>query len=174
MSLRASAAAKLDWTQIISKLGLTGKTAASLTAFKKRNDEARRAIVELKAQPTEVDFSHYKSVLKNQAIVSEIEKHVSSYKPVKIDLSKQLKSIESFESKAIENALATETVVAKELDQLKETLKNIDSARPFDQLTVEDVVKAKPEIDEKVEFLIKKGRWDAPGYKEKFGDLNVM
>ncbi|KAH3678495.1 hypothetical protein WICMUC_001512 [Wickerhamomyces mucosus] len=173
-ALRASSAAKLDWTKIISKLGLTGQTAASLTAFKKRNDEARRSIIELQNQPTEVDFSYYRSILKNQKVIDEIESHVTSYTPVKIDVSKQLKSIESFETKAVENASATESVVAKELADLEKTLANIDAARPFDELTVEDVVKARPDIDEKVDLLVKKGIWTAPGYKEKFGDLTVM
>ncbi|CCH45171.1 ATP synthase subunit d, mitochondrial [Wickerhamomyces ciferrii] len=173
-ALRASAASKLDWTKVVSKLGLTGQTAASLTAFKKRNDEARRNIVELKNQPTEVDFAHYKSVLNNSAVVEEIEKHFNSYKPVTLDVAKQLKSIDAFEAKAVENATATEEVVAKELADLQKTLANIDAARPFDQLTVDDIVKVRPDIDDKVNLLVSKGKWSAPGYKEKFGDLNVM
>lgn len=164
----------MDWTKVISKLGLTGKTASSLSAFKKRNDEARRQIISLEAQPTEVDFSYYRSVLKNQKVIDEIEKSVNSYTPAKYDVAKQLKSIEAFEAKAVENAQATESVVAQELAALEQTLANIDSARPFDQLTVDDVVAARPDIDEKVELLVKKGIWTAPGYKEKFGDLTVM
>lgn len=164
----------MDWTKIISNLGLTGQTASALTAFKKRNDEARRSIVELEQQPATVDFSHYRSILKNQSVIDLIEKEVNAYSPVKLDVSKQLKSIEAFESKAVENATATESVVAKELADLQKTLSNIDSARPFDQLTVDDVVKARPDIDEKVTLLVKKGIWTAPGYKEKFGDLTVM
>lgn len=128
----------------------------------------------MKSQPTEVDFSHYRSILNNQAVVDEIEKHVKTYKPVTYDVGKQLKSIEAFEAKAVENANATEDVVAKELADLQKTLANIDAARPFDQLTVDDVVKVRPDIDDKVNELVKRGRWEVPGYKEKFGDLNVM
>lgn len=172
--LRTSAASKLDWVKVISSLGLTGQTAGSLSAFKKRNDEARRSILELSAQSTDVDFSHYRSVLKNQAIIDTVEKEVKAYVPVKADVAAQLKSITAFESKALENASATETVVSQELAALEKTLLNINAARPFDELTVEDVVKARPDIDEKVELLVKKGIWSAPGYKEKFGDLTVM
>ncbi len=85
-----------------------------------------------------------------------------------------MKSIEAFEAKAVENATATEDVVAKELADLQKTLANIDAARPFDQLTVDDVVKVRPDIDDKVELMVSKGKWAVPGYKEKFGDLNVM
>jgi len=85
-----------------------------------------------------------------------------------------LKSIEAFEAKAVENATATEGVVAKELAELQKTLANIDAARPFDQLTVDDVVNVRPDINDKVNQMVSKGRWDVPGYKEKFGDLNVM
>ncbi|KAH3685519.1 hypothetical protein WICPIJ_003508, partial [Wickerhamomyces pijperi] len=69
MSVAKSAATKLDWTKIVSQLGLSGQTAAALTSFKKRNDEAKRVLFELKQQPTTVDFSSYKSTLKNAAIV---------------------------------------------------------------------------------------------------------
>ncbi|QEU61454.1 Atp7 [Kluyveromyces lactis] len=174
MSLAKSAANKLDWAKVISSLKLTGKTATQLSSFKKRNDEARRQLLELQNQPTSVDFSHYRSVLKNTEVVDKIEQFYKSYKPVSVDVSKQLSTIEAFESQAIENAVETEKLVSQELKDLKETLNNIESARPFDQLTVDELTKARPEIDAKVEEMVKKGRWDVPGYKEKFGDLTIM
>ncbi|ODV97690.1 hypothetical protein PACTADRAFT_47559 [Pachysolen tannophilus NRRL Y-2460] len=173
-SVGKAAANKLDWSKIISKLGLTGQTASALTSFKKRNDEARRILYELKEESTEVAFDHYKSVLKNQDIVNKIEKDFKSFTPIKANLTKQLNLIESFESKAIENATATESVVLKELEELEKTLSNIESARPFEQLTVQDVVKARPDINDKVTDMVTKGRWEVPGYKEKFGDLTIM
>ncbi|KAM3164132.1 ATP synthase subunit d, mitochondrial [Lachancea thermotolerans] len=174
MSIAKSAANKLDWASVISSLKLTGKTATQLTSFKKRNDEARRKLLELQAQPTAVDFSHYRSVLKNSEVVDKIESFYKSYKPVTVDVKKQLSTIEAFESQALENAKETEKFVAQELKDLSDTLKNIESARPFDQLTVEELAKARPDIDAKVEEMVKKGRWEVPGYKEKFGDLTVM
>ncbi|AET38878.1 F1F0 ATP synthase subunit d Ecym_3391 [Eremothecium cymbalariae DBVPG len=174
MSLAKSAANKLDWAKVISSLKLGGKTATQLTQFKKRNDEARRQLFELESQPKTVDFSHYRSVLKNSEIVDKIETYFSSYKPVSVDVSKQLSRIEAFEARALKNAEETELVVAQELKDLQETLKNIESARPFDELTVSELAQVKPEIDAKVEEMVKKGRWDVPGYKEKFGDLTVM
>ncbi|CCE65959.1 hypothetical protein TPHA_0N01780 [Tetrapisispora phaffii CBS 4417] len=174
MTLAKAASVKLDWSKVISSLKLTGKTATQLSSFKKRNDEARRKLYELESQPTSVDFSHYRSVLKNTAIVDKIESYYKAYKPVTIDTSKQLSTIQAFEAEAIDNAKRTEEMVAKELLDLKATLKNIESARPFDELTVDELVAAKPEIDAKVEEMVKKGRWDVPGYKEKFGDLTVM
>ncbi|SCU95742.1 LAMI_0F03576g1_1 [Lachancea mirantina] len=174
MSLAKSAANKLDWAKVISSLKLTGKTATQLTSFKKRNDEVRRKLFELQSQSTEVDFAHYRSVLKNSDVVNQIETHFKSYKPVTVDVSKQLSTIEAFESQALENAKETETVVAQELKDLQATLQNIESARPFDELTVDDLSKARPDIDAKVEEMVKKGKWEVPGYKEKFGDLTVM
>lgn len=174
MSLANAASGKLNWAKVIGTLKLSGKTAAQLSAFKKRNDEARRQLFELKAQETSVDFEHYRSVLKNSSVVDKIEQSFKAYKPATLDSSKQLSTIEAFESQAISNAKETEEMVANELKALQETLKNIESARPFDQLTVDELAKARPEIDAKVEEMVKKGRWDVPGYKEKFGDLTVM
>jgi len=86
--------------------------------------------------PTEVDFAQYRGVLKNQAIVDEIEKRFVAFKPASYDLKRQLKAIEAFEIEAIRNAEATKEKVDLELKDLDKTLKNIEEARPFDELTV--------------------------------------
>ncbi|KAL2007385.1 hypothetical protein VTN00DRAFT_8823 [Thermoascus crustaceus] len=169
-----SAALKLDWAKVTSSLGLRGQTAASLQAFKKRNDDARRKVQLLSEAPQTVDFAHYRKVLKNQAIVDEIENHFKSFKPATYDVNRQLKAIEAFEAQAIKNAEETKGKVETELKQLRETLANIESARPFEELTVDDVAAAQPEIDEKTASLVSKGKWMPPGYKERFGDLSVL
>lgn len=174
MSVAKSAATKLNWAQVSQTLGLAGSTAASLTAFKKRNDEAKKEHQSLSTQSTTVDFDHYRSILKNQKVIDEIEKAVSSYKPVTYDVSKTLKTIDIFELKAVENAKLTEKSVEEEISQLKAALKDIESARPFEQLTVADVEKARPDLNKKLEYMIANSQWEVPGYKEKFGDLTVM
>ncbi|KAJ9155609.1 hypothetical protein NKR23_g1719 [Pleurostoma richardsiae] len=169
-----SAALKLDWAKVTTSLGLRGQTVASLQAFKKRNDDVRRKVQQLSELPTEVDFAHYRSVLKNQAVVDEIEKRFAAFKPASYDVGRQLKAIEAFEVEAVRNAEATKEKVDLELKDLQATLKNIESARPFDEITVDEVAAAEPSIDEKTATLVSKGRWSVPGYKEKFGDLSVL
>ena len=134
--MQRSAALKLDWTKIGTQLGLKGSTASALQAFKKRNDDARRKVTVLSEQPQTVDFSHYRSILKNTAIVDEIEKSFSSYKPQTYDVQRQIKAIEAFETQAVKSAEETKSVVDKELRDLEKTLKNIEEARPFEDLTV--------------------------------------
>jgi hypothetical protein len=160
-----SAALKVDWAKITTSLGLRGQTVASLQAFKKRNDDVRRKVQMLSELPTTVDFAHYRSVLKNQAIVDEIEKRFNAFQPATYDLNRQLKAIEAFEVEAIKNAEATKEKVDLELKDLEKTLKNIETARPFEDLTVDEVAAAEPSIDEKTAKLVSKGRWEVPGYK---------
>ncbi|KAF2839945.1 mitochondrial ATP synthase [Patellaria atrata CBS 101060] len=174
MALGRSATLKLDWTKLPIQLGLKGTTATSLAAFKKRNDDARRKVTQLSDAPQTVDFAHYRSILKNTAVVDEIEKHFSSFKPATYDVNRQLKAIEAFEAQAVQSAEETKAVVEKELSALQKTLKNIEDARPFEDLTVDEVAAAQPDIDKKTSELVTKGRWDVPGYKEKFGDLSVL
>ncbi|RKU43608.1 ATP synthase d subunit [Coniochaeta pulveracea] len=169
-----SAALKLDWAKVTTSLGLRGQTASSLQAFKKRNDDARRKVQVLSEQPQTVDFSHYRSILKNQAVIDEIEKRFTAFKPATYDVSRQLKAIEAFEVEAVKNAEATKHKVDLELKDLEKTLKNIEEARPFEDLTVDEIAAAEPSIDEKTSKLVSKGRWSVPGYKEKFGDLSVL
>ncbi|KAF3490665.1 uncharacterized protein GIQ15_00182 [Arthroderma uncinatum] len=137
MAATRSAALKLDWAKVAQSLGLRGQTAASLQAFKKRNDDARRKVQVLSEAPQTVDFAHYRSVLKNQAIVDEIEQHFKSFKPATYDVNRQLKAIEAFEAQAVKNAEETKGKVEMELESLSQTLDNIESARPFEDLTVE-------------------------------------
>jgi F-type H+-transporting ATPase subunit d len=90
----------------------------------------------LSEQPSKVDFSHYRSILKNQAVVDEIENHFNGFKPATYDVSRQIKAIEAFEHQAIKNAEETKGRVNMELKDLEKTLKNIEDARPFEDLTV--------------------------------------
>lgn len=167
-------ATRLDYGQIISKLGLTGQTANSLLAFHRRNEAAKLKVAQLSEQSTTVDFAHYKTLLKNQKVVDEIKQALDSFKPITYDVSKQLKTVEALESAAVKNAEETQSKVAEELTSLNKTLENIQSARAFEDLVVEDILRAAPEVDEKVKEFIKKGRWDVPGYEEKFGSTVLM
>ncbi len=90
----------------------------------------------LSDQPQELDFAHYRSILKNQSVVDEIENHFRQFKPVTYDVGRQIKAIEAFEGQAIKNAEETKGAVDMELRDLEKTLKNIEEARPFEDLTV--------------------------------------
>ena len=131
-----SAAAKLDLNKTITTLGLKGSTASALTAFKKRNDDARRRVNVLSAQPQTIDFAHFRKTLNNTAVVDEIEREFKNFKPSTYDVSKQLRAIEQFEAQAVKQAEETKVGVEKELKSLEETLRNIETARPFEELTV--------------------------------------
>lgn len=131
-----SAALKIDWTRIGTQLGLRGNTAASLMSFKKRNDEARRKLAQLNEQAQTVDFAYYRSTLKNTAVIDEIEKQFTAFQPKKYDVGRQIKAIETFEAQAVKSAEETKVKVDAELKDLAKTLKNIEEARPFEDLTV--------------------------------------
>ncbi|KAI5252810.1 hypothetical protein E4T42_03185 [Aureobasidium subglaciale] len=174
MAVGRSAATKLDWAKLSQQLSLKGATANSLVAFKKRNDDARRKLAQLQEQQQTVDFSYYRGILKNSAVIDDIEKQFSAFQPKKYDVNRQIKAIEAFEAQAVKAAEQTKTNVDGELKDLQKTLKNIEEARPFEDLTVDEVAAAQPEIDKRTEQLVSKGRWMVPGYKEKFGDLSIL
>jgi hypothetical protein len=79
----------------------SSETAAALQAFRKRHSDAQRITGQLNAQPTTVDFAHYRTVLKNKGIVDEAEKILRDFKPVTYDVSTHVKAIETFETKAV-------------------------------------------------------------------------
>ena len=77
------------------------ETVAALQAFRKRHADAQRVHGQFSAQPTTVDLEHYRSVLKNKAIVDEAEKILKDFKPVSYDVSSHIKAIDAFETKAV-------------------------------------------------------------------------
>ncbi|KAL9614564.1 MAG: hypothetical protein Q9167_000933 [Letrouitia subvulpina] len=131
-----SAALKIDWNNVTTKLGLKGSTAASLQAFKKRNDDARRKVALLRSQSQTVDFAHYRGSIANSAAVNEVEQQFKNFTPKTYDLERQLKMIETFEVQAIKGAEETQSKVNQELRELDVTLKNVMEARPFEEMTV--------------------------------------
>jgi len=172
--LAAVAAAAVDFTRIYATLGLGKETVAALQAFRKRHADAQRIHGQLTSQPTTVDFTYYRSTLKNQSIVNEAEKLLKDFKPVTYDVNAHVKAIGAFEEKAVEKAQETAKQIDLELKELQATLANIENARPFEDLTVEDVGRAHPQIAQAVETMVKKGKWSVPGYNEKFGNMALM
>ncbi|CAO3607488.1 unnamed protein product [Cunninghamella blakesleeana] len=127
-------AAKIHWTKL--SVSLPQETVASLHAFRKRNDEVKRILAELKTQSTT--------------------------------------AIDQFEAKAVQKAQSTVQQIDAELKDLEATLSNIQNSRPIDQLTVDDIITAKPDLTTNVEKMLKEGKFTVPGYKEKFGDISYF
>ena len=71
----------------------------------------------------------------------------------------------------VKQAEESSVKIEAELKDLKATLDNIESARPFEQLSTTDIIRARPEIGETVAEIVKKGKWTLPGYEEKFGSM---
>jgi F-type H+-transporting ATPase subunit d len=93
-------------------------------------------VQQLSELPQNVDFAHYRGLLKNQAVIDDIEKYIRNFKPATYDVGRQVKAIEAFEQQAIKSAEETKDRVDMELEDLDKTLKNIEEARPFEDLTV--------------------------------------
>ena len=68
--------------------------------------------------------------------MDEIENYFKNFKPATYDVGRQLRAIEAFESQAVKNAEQTKGKVDLELQDLEKTLRNIEEARPFEDLTV--------------------------------------
>lgn len=61
---------------------------------------------------------------------------MKGFKAKSYDVGRQIKAIEAFEAQAVKSAEETKGRVDGELRDLEKTLGNIESARPFEDLTV--------------------------------------
>ena len=68
--------------------------------------------------------------------MDEIEQHFNTFKPTTYDVNRQIKAIEAFEAQAVKSAEETKGKVDGELRDLEKTLENIQTARPFEDITV--------------------------------------
>ncbi|KAJ1949048.1 ATP synthase d subunit, partial [Linderina macrospora] len=156
----------INWPVVSSVLSKHTEITKSLGSFRKAYEEAERQLTVLKESDRPVDFAHYRSVLKNKEIVDKLEKLANAQKVTKVDLAEQLKTIAAFEAKAVASAELYVKETEANLVDLNETVKNIETARPITQLTVDDVVKAKPEVVQRTEEMVKKGQYTVEGYDE--------
>ncbi|TPX67200.1 hypothetical protein SpCBS45565_g03977 [Spizellomyces sp. 'palustris'] len=166
-----SATARIDWGALGTKL--KPETVAAISAFRRRHTELTKTVTELREQSATIDFEAYRKVLKNKKVVNDAEKSFNAFTPATYDLGEQLRIIESEQAKAVAAAQQTSKKVNAEVSELQVLLTNIETARPVDQLTVDDVAKAYPELDKTVEKMAKRGQWKVPGYYERFGDFIV-
>ncbi|KAI9203896.1 uncharacterized protein BJ171DRAFT_508605 [Polychytrium aggregatum] len=169
-AVRASAQ-RIDWTSLSAKL--KPETVASLNGFRRRHAELTKVVQELKESKGAIDFAHYQKVLKNQKVVSDAQSAFNSFKPASYDLKEQLRIIDQEEAKAVADAQKTAAKINAELVELKQLLTHIETARPVDQLTVDDVAQALPELDQTVAKMVKRGQWTIPGYYERYGEFVV-
>ncbi|KAI8826559.1 uncharacterized protein EV422DRAFT_490627 [Fimicolochytrium jonesii] len=159
-------AVKVDWATLGQKL--KPDTLAAVNAFRRRHIELTKTVADLKDHATVIDFNHYRSVLKNSKVVDDAERAFTSFKPATYDLREQIRALDAQQQKAVAAAQKTQQKVKGEVDELKVLLTNIETARPVDQLTVDDVAKAYPELDKTVEKMVKRGQWKVPGYYERY------
>lgn len=102
-----SAAAKINWTKLRLCYGLNAATVSSLSEFQKRNSDAWTKVRALQEQVQNIDFNHYRSILKNHTILNEVEKDMKTFKPLKWNTDAQIKIINLFEEKAVNLFFAT-------------------------------------------------------------------
>lgn len=68
--------------------------------------------------------------------MDEIEGHFKGFKPKTYDVGRQVKAIEAFEAQAMKGAQQTREQVDREVQSLEKALRDIETARPFEDLTV--------------------------------------
>jgi F-type H+-transporting ATPase subunit d len=161
---------KINWGGLSTKL--RPETLAAVSSFKRDYEALSKKLLELQESSTTIDWNQYSSISKTK-VFSEAKKSFDSFNPKKLDLESTLKSIGVEETAAVKSAKETSAAVEKELKELKQLMVDIESARPIEQLTVDDVSKAIPDLDAKVEKMVKRGQWNPPKYYETFGEFKI-
>ncbi|KAL6928584.1 hypothetical protein ACO0SA_001912 [Hanseniaspora valbyensis] len=171
----------VDLAKIINNLKLSGETQSKLLQFKKRSDDAK--ILHMKVQEkanSKIDFNAYRSLLagsSNRKIVDELESYLNNFKPKEdlASLKENLDNLEKFKAEALESAKLTEKAVGEKLLLLRNTIANIETAIPIEEIQTHNVYKADPDFELWVMRLIENGSIGRiPGYEQKFKNLDPL
>ena len=149
---------------------LSKETLQKVALFKGKHLQLKKELQELK-EFKKLNTSAYS--LQNTELLKKAQFQLDGFKPLKLDLEPTLKSIESAKKQHLKLANETLAKIQKEQQELKELLVNIENAKSIDQLTVDDIALAYPELDKTVEKMTKRGQWRVPGYYEKFGEFSI-
>jgi F-type H+-transporting ATPase subunit d len=147
--------------KVLQKLSVRPETLSKIKAIQSR---------QLQLLKMKSDLTAELQTLNGHAMVKG---KVSDFKPQRLDMNEQLNIIRKEKQIAIQEALKTQEFVTKEIKELQVLLGDIEQARPIDQLTVDDVANAYPQLDSIVEKMAKRGQWKVPGYYEKFGEFAI-
>eukprot|EP00834_Sanchytrium_tribonematis_P001452 NODE_35_length_36362_cov_0.944434.p28 type:complete len:160 gc:universal NODE_35_length_36362_cov_0.944434:27980-28459(+) len=152
---------------------LKPQVATELFGFLKQHQTLKQKVTQLKSQlNVKLDFTPKQGDYGKH--VKQAEQVYKSFKPKSVDTSVALENISKFEKVALKRAEETSKLVSQSVSQYKECLQNISKALPVEELTLKDVEKAFPEVDEKVTELANKGEWYNENYYGKFGSMRIF
>ncbi len=98
--MSASAAkTAVNWTALLSKL--SPETGVAVSAFRRKQLDLQKQLLELQAQDAKIDFARYRKSIKHSAVVDNAEKSMNSFKPSSYDLTEQLSLIEKHRQHAV-------------------------------------------------------------------------
>jgi F-type H+-transporting ATPase subunit d len=147
---------------------LRQETLKKIAQFRQRKTVLLKAKQDLLASLALPEYS-----LQNTKVLENAKASLQQFTPAKLDIQKELKELKKQKETAVQNANQTQLLIKQELQELEQLLKDIQTARPIDQLTVDDIARAYPPLDSIVEKMAKRGQWKVPGYYEKFGEFAV-
>ena len=147
--------------------------ATQLSGFLKQHQAVKQRVIQLRSQlDVKLDFTPQSGEYGKH--VKQAEQVYTTFKPKTFDTSIPLKNIEAHEKLAVARAEATSKWVHDNLQQYKSCLDNIKTALPVEELTLKDVEKAFPEVDEKILEQANKGEWYNEDYYGKYGTLRIF
>ena len=152
---------------------LKPQVATELFSFLKQHQAVKQRVVQLRSQlNVKLDFTPQTGDYGKH--VKQAEQIFTTFKPKTFDTSIAIKNVEAYEKVAVARATLTSQLVSDNLQQYKGCLENIKTAVPVEQLTLKDVEKAFPEVDEKIVELANKGEWYDEEYYAKFGSMRIF
>lgn len=148
---RRAGSAAIDWIKVSAAMPTELK--GDFNSFRSRHDTIKNKLNGLPEQATPVDFEYYKANVKNAALV---EAFMEKYNAVKVPYP-----ADNFSSGLAADVASVEESVTAELGSLaakraalNDQLVALANEKPFEEMTSEEYLEARPELKAQVEKQI--------------------
>lgn len=138
----------VDWVKL--QQAVPAEVRGDFLAFRGKYESSKARMNAYPEQPQPIDWSFYKSNIAKPGFVEEFEKKFNSLEvPYPKDtassrLAERQKEIEEQSQEAIKNSKA-------EAARLKQELHNLQSEKPYEEMTIDEYLADKPELREQIQ-----------------------
>lgn len=161
--MSTSLSRNLDWGKILERV--TPQAKKNIQEIRTHHEDLKRQIYQLKNSIPVIDFERYKSILPASftSIINEFKEKVVNFKPSKPNVTEKLTLLDQERETKLTESKEFISELNKEIQNLKDKLAQLRSAKPIDEMSADEIYALRPDIKVQFENALKRDIWLSSG-----------
>ena len=151
--------ATMDWSKI-NEYVVSEEGKKQLLEIKKVFDEVEGFLAETSKPVEEIDWAHWRKVIRTPGIVDEFKNTVDNLTYPTLDLSPYVKQLQAEAAKFSEQIDTYVSEVDQAIGKIETDLSAIETDKPLNQQTPQDVLRADPQLAKEIHAELKEHNWN--------------